>query len=120
MTTNNRSRIISGEMVDGGGRVKHFNVRPYTRTSVLFIFSYPPNHIDVLFHTLYKITRNRAEFHYEVHTRVETAKKIDCLPALHHSTFLESSIINLPPIFHLLRNSVNTESNLSANTRHSP
>ena len=61
-----------------------------------------PNHIDVQLHTLYKITRNRAELHYEVHTRVETAKKIDCLPALHHSTFLESSIINLPPIFHLL------------------
>ena len=63
-------------MVDGGGRVKHFNVRPYTRTSVLFISSsFLPNHIDVQLHTLYKIARCRAEIHREAHILVEAAKE---------------------------------------------
>ena len=42
------------------------------------------------------------------------------LPALHNSMVLESSLNNLPPTFHLLRNSVNTKSTLFANTRRSP
>ena len=75
MTTNNRSRIISGEMVDGGGRVKHFNVRLYTRTSVLFISSFLPNHIDIQLHTLFKIDRYRAELHCKVHALVEASKE---------------------------------------------
>ena len=61
--------------MDRGGRLKHFNVRPYTRTSVLFNFSFLPNHIDVKLHTLYKIDRYRAELHREVHILVETVKE---------------------------------------------
>ena len=75
MTTDNRSRIISGEMVDGGGRVKHFNVRLYTRTSVLFNISFLPNHIDVQLHTLYKIARYRAELHRKANILVKAAKE---------------------------------------------
>ena len=75
MTTDNRSRIISGEMVDGGGRVKHFNVRPYTRTSVLLYLSFLPDHIDVQPHTLYKIARYRAKLHCKVHILIEASKE---------------------------------------------
>ncbi|PAV23011.1 hypothetical protein PNOK_0007800 [Pyrrhoderma noxium] len=32
MTNNNLNRIIYDKTLDCGGRVKHFNVRPYTRT----------------------------------------------------------------------------------------
>ena len=75
MTTNNPNWIISGETVNGGGRVKHFNVGLYTRTSVLFNFSFLPNHIDVQLHTLYKIDRYRAELHCKVHILVVAAKE---------------------------------------------
>ena len=61
--------------MDRGGRLKRFNVRPYTRTSVSFIFSFLPNHIDVQLHTLYKVDRYRAELHREAHILVEAAKK---------------------------------------------
>ena len=75
MTNNNRNRIIQSETVDGGGRVKHFNVRPYTRTSVLFNLSFLPDHIDVQPHTLYKIARYRTELHHKTHILVEAGKE---------------------------------------------
>ena len=62
-------------MVDVGGKVKHFNVRPYTRTSVLFNVSNLPDHIDIQLHTLYKITRYRAELHCKVYVLVEAGKE---------------------------------------------
>ena len=34
-----------------------------------------PNHIDVQLHTLYKITRNRAELHHKAHILVEAGKE---------------------------------------------
>ena len=75
MATSNRHRIIQVEMVDGRGRVKHSNVRPYTCTSVLFNFSFLPNHINVQLHTLYKITRYRGELHRKVYVLVEAGKE---------------------------------------------
>ena len=98
MTTNNRNRISQGETLNGGGRVKHFNVRPYTRTSVLFIFSYPPNHIDVLFHTLYKIDRQRNGLHREADILVEAAEEqTSCLaPSYGSGKLLKQSSANLP------------------------
>ena len=75
MATNNCNRISQGETLNHGGRVKHFNIRPYTRTSVLFYLSFLPNHIDVQLHTLYKIDRYRAQLHCEVHILVEAAKE---------------------------------------------
>ena len=75
MTTNNCNRISQGETLNRGGRVKHFNVRLYTRTSVLFNLSFLLNHVDVLFHTLYKIARYHAELHRKVHALVEATKE---------------------------------------------
>ena len=75
MTNNNLNRIIYDKTLDCGGRVKHFNVRPYTRMSVLFNFSNLPNHIDIQLHTLYKITRYRAELHRKVHVLVGAGKE---------------------------------------------
>ena len=85
-------------MVDGGGRVKHFNVRPYTRTSVLLIFSFLPNHIDVQLNTLYKIDRQRDELHREVHILVEAVKEQTvCLARFYVSgKLLKQSSANLP------------------------
>ena len=57
--------------MDRGGRLKHFNVRPYTRTSVLFNFSFLPNHIDVQLHTSYRIDRYSAELHRKAHILAE-------------------------------------------------
>ena len=61
--------------MDRGGRLKHFDVRSYTRTSVLFNFSFLPNHIDVQLHTLYKIDRYRAELLRKVYVLVEAVKE---------------------------------------------
>ena len=98
MTNNNRNRIIQSETVDGGGRVKHFNVRPYTRTSVLFNLSFLPDHIDVQPHTLYKIARYRAKLHYKVHVLIEASKEqTACLAQFHGSGKLsKQSSANLP------------------------
>ena len=75
MTSNNPNRIIYSEVSNCRGRVKHFNVRPYTRTSVWFNFSNLPDHVDVQLHTLYKITRYRGELHRKVYVLVEAAKE---------------------------------------------
>ena len=75
MTNNNLNRIIYDKTLDCGGRVKHFNVRPYTRMSVLFNFSNLLDDVDVQPHTLYKISRYRAEFHRKVYVLVEAAKE---------------------------------------------
>ena len=61
--------------MDGGGRVKHFNVRPYTRMSVLFNISNLLDDVDVQPHTLYKISRYRPELHRKVYVLVEAAKE---------------------------------------------
>ena len=89
-------------------------------TSVLFNFSNLLDHVDVQPHTLYKINRYRAELHRKVYVLVEAGKEYTaCLTRFYRSGKLHKggSLNDLPSTSRLLRNSVNTESNLFANTR---
>ena len=119
MTTDNRSRIISGEMVDGGGRVKHFNVGPYrcVRLSCsTFLIFWTTSMFNIILCT--KLLGTVPSFTIKCIYSLKLLKNRQ--PALHNSMVLESSLNNLPPTFHLLRNSVNTKSTLFENTRRSP